>query len=106
MARELAKIQDREFAAAFGANLARLRRTKGISQEDLGFRSEVHRTVVGKIERGEEIGRADTALKLCVGLGVSPNALFAGISWAAPVLTKGGPLFGNGAAGAAPNVEG
>jgi transcriptional regulator with XRE-family HTH domain len=89
----LAKDRDREFAAAFGANLARLRRAKGVSQEDLGFRSEVHRTVIGKIERGEEIGRADTALKLCVGLGVSPNALFAGISWAAPVLTKGRPLF-------------
>ena len=92
---ELPKVQDREFAAAFGANLARLRRAKAMSQEDLGFRSEVHRTVISKIERGEEIGRADTALKLCVGLGVSPNALFAGISWAAPVLTKGRPLFGN-----------
>jgi transcriptional regulator with XRE-family HTH domain len=93
MPAELVKVQDREFAAAFGANLARLRRAKGMSQEDLGFRSEVHRTVVGKIERGEEIGRADMALKLCVGLGVSPNALFAGISWAAPALTKRGPLF-------------
>lgn len=93
MPTQLAQIRDREFAAALGANLARLRRAKGMSQEDLGFRSEVHRTVVGKIERGEEIGRADTALKLCVGLGVSPNALFAGISWAAPVLTKGRPLF-------------
>ena len=90
---ELAKIQNREFAAAFGANLARLRRAKGMSQEDLGFRSEVHRTVIGRIERGEEIGRADTALKLCVGLVVSPNALFAGISWATPVLTTGRPLF-------------
>jgi transcriptional regulator with XRE-family HTH domain len=93
MPAELVKVQDREFAAAFGANLARLRRAKGMSQEELGFQSEVHRTVIGKIERGEEIGRADTALKLCVGLGVSPNALFAGISWAAPVLMKGRPLF-------------
>jgi transcriptional regulator with XRE-family HTH domain len=60
MPAELVKVQDREFAAAFGANLARLRRAKGMSQEGLGFQSEVHRTVIGKIERGEEIGRADT----------------------------------------------
>jgi len=97
MPKELVRIQDREFAAAFGANLVRLRRARGMSQEELGFQSEVHRTVIGKIERGEQIGRADTALKLCVGLGISPNELFAGrLSWTAPVLTKGHPVFALG----------
>lgn len=94
MPRELVRQRDREFAAAFGANLARLRYAAELSQEELGFRSEVHRVAVGKIERGEQIARADTALKLCVGLAVPPNDLFAGISWAQPQLTRGHPLFG------------
>jgi transcriptional regulator with XRE-family HTH domain len=93
MSRELVKRRNREFARAFGANLARLRLAAGLSQEELGFRSEVHRTSIGPFERGEQIARADTAVKLCIGLGVQPNELFAGISWAPPFLTKGHPVF-------------
>lgn len=96
MPTELRKRKDREFAAAFGANLARLRLAAGLSQEALGFESDVHRTQVGKIERGEEIGRADTALKLAIGLGISLDELFAGISWAPPTLTRGHPVFVTG----------
>jgi len=35
-----------------GANLRRLRQAKGWSQEELGFRSGVHRTYVSDLERG------------------------------------------------------
>jgi transcriptional regulator with XRE-family HTH domain len=93
MPRQLLRSRDREFAEAFGVNLARLRHAAEMSQEELGFRSEVHRVAVGKFERGEQIARSDTALKLCVGLGVLPNELFDGISWAQPILMKGHPLF-------------
>lgn len=95
MARQLLRSRDREFAEAFGVNLARLRHAAGMSQEALGFRSGVHRVAVGKFERGEQIARSDTALKLCVGLGVLPNELFDGISWAPPILTRGHPVFGH-----------
>jgi len=100
MPRELVRHQDREFAAALGANLLRLRRARGISQEDLGFESEVHRVAIGKFERGEHIPRSDTALKLCVGLVISPNELFDGISWTRPVTRKAQPLFGGESAAA------
>jgi transcriptional regulator with XRE-family HTH domain len=100
---ELVRKEDREFAAAFGANLARLRRARGMSQEALMFQSEVHRTGIGSFERGEHIPRCDTALKLCAGLGVSPNELFKGLSWTPPSLTKGQPLFGT-AAGSGPTT--
>jgi transcriptional regulator with XRE-family HTH domain len=97
MARRLVREQDRNFAKEFGANLARLRRRAGVSQETLGFQSDVHRVAIGNMERGKQIPRADTAAKLCVGLGVSPDELFDGLSWKPPVLIKARPLFGGSA---------
>lgn len=35
-----------------GQEIARLRRRIGISQEELGFRAEVHRTYISQLERG------------------------------------------------------
>jgi transcriptional regulator with XRE-family HTH domain len=36
----------------FGQEISRLRRTRGFSQEELGFQAGVHRTYVSQIERG------------------------------------------------------
>jgi transcriptional regulator with XRE-family HTH domain len=52
MAKEFVREQDRNFAKEFGANLARLRRRAGVSQEALGFQSDVHRVAIGNMERG------------------------------------------------------
>ena len=41
-----------EVAQRFGENLRRLRKGTGISQEELGLRSELHRTEIGLLERG------------------------------------------------------
>jgi transcriptional regulator with XRE-family HTH domain len=68
-----------------------------VSQEALGFQCDVHRVAIGKMERGESIPRADTVIKLCIGLGVSPDQLLDGLSWEPPVLIKGRPLLGGGA---------
>jgi len=35
-----------------GANIARIRREQGISQEELAFRSGLHRTYISGVERG------------------------------------------------------
>lgn len=37
----------------FGKRIRDLRKAKGISQEDLAFKSGMHRTYLGGIERGE-----------------------------------------------------
>jgi len=37
----------------FGLNVKRLRKIKGISQEDLALLSGLHRTYIGAVERGE-----------------------------------------------------
>ena len=78
-----------DFAARFGQNLARYRERAGISQEELGIRSSLHRTAVGQLERGERIPRADTLVKLAGSLGIPPAKLLEGLEW-----TPGGTTIG------------
>jgi transcriptional regulator with XRE-family HTH domain len=59
------------FAIRFGRNLAYCRNRAGdLSQEELGMRSELHRTAVGQLERGERVARSDTLVKLAGSLGI------------------------------------
>jgi transcriptional regulator with XRE-family HTH domain len=64
----------------FGLNLASERKKAGMSQEDLAFRADLHRTEVSLIERGLREPRLETFLKLSRGLGVTPATLIDGIS--------------------------
>jgi transcriptional regulator with XRE-family HTH domain len=77
-----------EVAVGFGENLRRLRRRAGLSQEELNFRSSVHRTDISKIERGESLPRTDTLLKLAGGLGVEPQELLDGLAWEPPPVAR------------------
>lgn len=75
-------------ARRFGENLRRARRAAAISQEELGFRSGLHRTEIGLLERGARVPRLDTLLKLAAGLGVRVDSpLVEGISWTPGGLT-------------------
>ena len=78
------------FAERFGANLRAAREGKGISQEDLGFRSGLHRTAVGQIERGERVARTDTLVQLSGALALEPQHLLAGLSWSPASYRSGG----------------
>lgn len=69
------------FAERFGKNLAQARRQAGLSQEDLGFMVELHRTAVGQLERGERTARMDTFVKLMHALEVEPAQLLEGLRW-------------------------
>lgn len=42
-----------DYAAIFGRNLRRIRKDRGLSQEELGFRAEMKRSYVSDIERGK-----------------------------------------------------
>lgn len=61
--------------AIIGANVGRLRRAKGISQEELAGISGYHRTYVGMIERGERNITVTTLEALAGALGVEPHRL-------------------------------
>lgn len=85
MAEEAAEIAHR-----FGENLLRCRKRAGLSQEQLAFRAELHRTEIGLLERGERVPRIDTLVKLAGALPVSADELLAGIEWEPGVVRAGG----------------
>jgi transcriptional regulator with XRE-family HTH domain len=63
----------------FDANLRRLRRAQGLSQERLAHMAGLNPTHVAKIERGEREPGVRTIAKLAVALRVSAAELFRGI---------------------------
>jgi transcriptional regulator with XRE-family HTH domain len=65
----------------FAANLRRLRKAAGLSQEELAFRADIHRTQISFIEGGRRLPRLDTLVKLAGALGVTTNDLVDGITW-------------------------
>jgi transcriptional regulator with XRE-family HTH domain len=74
----------------FAENLVIHRQRAGLSQEELGFRADLHRTEISALEQGREPKMA-TIIKLAGTLEVTPNDLLAGIEWNAP---PGLPLLG------------
>jgi len=62
----------RTLAARLAKNLVSARKRAGLSQEEVGYRSLLHRTQIGVLERGERLPQLDTILKLAGGLAVSP----------------------------------
>lgn len=68
-------------AERFAFNVRRLRAAADVSQEELAFRADVHRTQVSLIEAGERLPRLETLVKLAGALGVTTNDLVEGIAW-------------------------
>ena len=60
----------------FGKVVLRLRKEKGLSQEELAYRSGISRSYMGVIERGEKSPSIDTIAKVAKGLGESISNLF------------------------------
>ncbi|RYH72836.1 XRE family transcriptional regulator [Flavobacteriaceae bacterium 144Ye] len=60
----------------FGKIIRELRKEKDISQEELGFRSNLHRTYIGMIERGEKNITLENIDKIAKGLDVSMKIIF------------------------------
>lgn len=77
-------------AERFGENLRRARREAGMSQEEVAFRADLHRTEIGLLERGERTPRIDTAAKLAGAVDVPAADLLAGIEWTPGSAQVGG----------------
>ena len=60
-----------EINIKFGQRVVKLRKLKGIPQEDLAFRCNIQRSYMGVIERGEKSVTLNTIEKIAKGLEVS-----------------------------------
>lgn len=58
-----------------GENLRGERERQGLSQEELAFRAELHRTYVSGVERGVRNPTVKIVARLAEALGVEPSAL-------------------------------
>ena len=65
----------------FAANLRKARIKSGISQEELGYRCELHRTEISLLERAGREPRLATIVKLAGALETTPAELCEGIGW-------------------------
>jgi len=63
-------------AKAFGKVLHRLRTEKGLSQEELGFRSETNRTYISDMERGNKEPCLTMLFRISRALNTAPSVLF------------------------------
>jgi len=59
----------------FAGNVRRLRKERGLSQEELAEAAGVHRTYVGMIERGEKNVTIYNIERIALALGVRPGSL-------------------------------
>ena len=59
-----------------GQRLRTLREERGLTQERLAPEAGVHRTFVGKVERGESTTTVDTLAVFCSALGVTLAGFF------------------------------
>jgi len=65
----------------FAINLRKARAEAGISQEELGYMCDLHRTEVSLLERAGREPRLATIVKLAGALQTTPSELCDGISW-------------------------
>lgn len=70
------KVPDHKLRKTLGDNIRRLRKDLDFSQEELGFRTGLHRTYIGSIERGEQNVSLDNIGLLAKNLGVKVKDLF------------------------------
>lgn len=69
-------MEDNEYLKMFAQRVRTLREEKGMSQEKLAERTELHRTYIGMVERLERNPSLICIHKIANGLGVHITELF------------------------------
>lgn len=62
-------------AEAFGIQLRKMRQDLNLSQEELAYKAEVHRTYISLLERGKKTPSLEVIFKLSRALEKSPPEL-------------------------------
>lgn len=60
-----------------GEELRKAREAAGLTQEQLSFRANVHRTYISQLEHGKKSPTVDLLLRLCRAMGVLASELIA-----------------------------
>jgi transcriptional regulator with XRE-family HTH domain len=74
----------------FAENIVRLRKDREFSQEELAWRTGIHRTQVSSFENAVRLPRFATLIALAGGLETSMDPLFEGIVFQPLVVIAGG----------------
>jgi len=69
-------MDNKEILIKFGEKVRNLRKERGLSQEELSFRAELHRTYIGMIERAEKNITLINIEKIAKTLNVEIKELF------------------------------
>ncbi len=69
-------MSKKDILIAFGEKVRELRKEKGLSQEDLSFKADLHRTYIGMIERAEKNITLINIEKIAKALNVDIKELF------------------------------
>lgn len=72
-------MKEKNIAEKFGENVRKFRNLQGITQEDLAEKSELHRTYIGMVERGERNISLNNAYRIATALNVSLSEMMEGI---------------------------
>ena len=67
---------NREILIKFGQRVREIRKGKNLSQEDLSFKADLHRTYIGMIERAEKNITLINIEKIALALNVDIKELF------------------------------
>ncbi|MDP2235502.1 MAG: helix-turn-helix transcriptional regulator [Bacteroidales bacterium] len=68
-------MERREILIKFGQRVRKLRKEKNLSQEELSFKADLHRTYIGMIERAEKNITLVNIEKIANALNVDINQL-------------------------------
>lgn len=77
------------FRRSLGRTVQLRRQDLGMTQDELAFRSELHRTYISDVERGTWNVSLDTLLQLSKGLSISLSTLFSEAERRARALAGG-----------------
>lgn len=69
-------MSKRKILIAFGDRVRELRKDKGLSQEELSYKADLHRTYIGMIERAEKNITLTNIEKIAKALDVDIKKLF------------------------------
>ncbi|MFN8116988.1 MAG: helix-turn-helix transcriptional regulator [Bacteroidia bacterium] len=69
-------MSKKKILVSFGNRVRELRKNKGLSQEELSFRADLHRTYIGMIERAEKNITLTNIEKIAKALNVDVKTFF------------------------------